>query len=163
MPSDYANLQTLVEDMFETMYAASGVGLAAPQVGVSLRMFVLCGRLAEDPELKDYESVFVNPSIVSRSKEKSVLEEGCLSIPGVRSNVHRPESVQLTYEDLQGHKHQLRAAGLLARIIQHEYDHLQGVLFIDYLSSLRRRLLRKKLNLASTRPNVPYAVQLPKA
>ena len=160
LPPSYDNLEGLVDDMFETMYAASGLGLAAPQIGLSLQLFIASGRLSDEPSLKNYEGVFINPSILSTSEERNEIEEGCLSIPGIRAVVNRPSSLVLTYEDLQRQSHQLRIEGLLARIVQHEYDHLQGVLFIDYLSSLKRQLLRKKLTEAGNLPNVPYTVQM---
>jgi peptide deformylase len=137
-----ADLRDLVEEMFEIMYAEEGVGLAAPQVGDSRRVFIV--EIPEDEETEGVRLVMVNP--VLRSKAGSVVaEEGCLSIPGIREKVERAESVSLTFRDLDGAEHEIEAEGFLARAIQHEQDHLEGVLFIDRLSPMRRRLLRRQL------------------
>ena len=162
VPTAYEELEKLVDDMFETMYAASGIGLAAPQIGIPLQLFVVGGRLADEPDLKTYEEVFVNPRIIDTSEETNDLEEGCLSIPHIRGDVRRSSSLELAYEDRHRQPRRCRLDGLLARIIQHEYDHLQGVLFIDHLSPLKRRLLKKKLARVGSRPEVQYPVQLQK-
>lgn len=135
-----ADLRVLVEDMFETMYAARGVGLAAPQIGVSQRVFVM------DPQQENEPMgplAMINPTIVRREGEQ-VFEEGCLSIPGFSADVRRAESVTVEYLDPHGEPRVLEASGYPAVIVQHEIDHLDGVLFVDYLSSVRARLFEKQ-------------------
>jgi peptide deformylase len=141
-------IRTLVEDMFETMYDAPGIGLAAIQVAVPLRVVTM------DLAKKDDEReprVFINPEIVSRSDELSVYEEGCLSIPDVHQDVERPAKVRVRFLDLDGKAHEEDAEGLYATCIQHEIDHLNGVLFIDHISKLKRDLIIKKFTKAAKR------------
>lgn len=136
--ADGEELRRLVDDMFETMYAAEGIGLAAPQVGVGKRLFVMDVR---EPDVEP--RAVINPVIVERSgKEKS--EEGCLSLPGLVGTVERSARVVMEGEDLEGNALRLEAKGLLARCIQHEIDHVDGILFIDRLSPLQRRITLKK-------------------
>ncbi len=133
------DLRRLVEDMFETMYAAEGIGLAAPQVGVRRRILVV--------DLNDEDTpryALVNPRIVEKGREKDRLEEGCLSIPGVSEYVERPVSIVVEALDPSGDPVRIEAEGMLARCLQHEIDHLDGVLFIDHLSPLKRSMLVKK-------------------
>jgi len=144
-------LQTLIDDMFETMHNASGVGLAAPQVGRSERVFVVdLKKSAEDEEGIEPAAlpgplVFINPAIKGLDGGEVEYEEGCLSIPEIRENVVRPDTVEIEYLDRTLSPVRLQATGLLARVIQHELDHLNGILFIDRLSTLRRQLLRRRL------------------
>ena len=140
-------LQTLIDDMIETMHGASGIGLAAPQVGRSERLFVvdLSPLTNEEPELPGEPLVFINPEIHEEGDIDEEYEEGCLSIPDLREYVTRPSSISLTYLDREFKKNRLDASGMLARVIQHEYDHLEGVLFIDHISSFKRRLMKRKL------------------
>lgn len=133
--------------MFDTMYAASGIGLAAPQIGQSWRLFVLDAELADEALYKGQKRVFINPLILEESGDPWPYAEGCLSIPEIRGDVNRRATVRLRYEDAQRVLHEDSFDGMLARIIQHEYDHLEGRLFIDLLSPLRRRLVQKKLQL----------------
>lgn len=142
------DLPRLAEDMFETMYASDGVGLAAPQIGKSVRIFVIDGApMAEDdPSLADFKKVFVNPEILEESGEKWPFAEGCLSLPNLREEVERPEKVRIRYFDENFTEHIEEYDGIKARIIQHEYDHLQGILFIDKISPLKRKLIKGKLN-----------------
>ncbi|HRY98613.1 MAG TPA: peptide deformylase [Bacteroidales bacterium] len=137
----------LIEDMFETMYASSGVGLAGQQVGVTGRIFVIDATpFAEDgADAEGFRKAFVNPHIVAYEGGKVPFEEGCLSFPGLREVVERPESVRIQYYDEQWNFHEEEYSGILARIIQHEYDHVEGVVFIDRISTLRRTLLGRKL------------------
>jgi peptide deformylase len=135
------DVRELVEDMFETMYAAPGVGLAAVQVGVPLRVIVLDA--AEEGEERR-PLAMINPEILSFSEEKRVYEEGCLSIPEVRVEIERPASVHVRFLDLEGRQQELKADGLLATAIQHEIDHLNGRLIIDYLSRLKRDIIVRK-------------------
>jgi peptide deformylase len=141
------DLQTLIDDMFETMYNGGGVGLAAPQIGESLRLFVAdADVMTEDTDEPDLGPiVFINPVIIQKSEVSVVLEEGCLSIPGVRDNVSRPLSITIKYLDRNFASSELEVSGWLSRVIQHEIDHLDGVLFIDHLGSFRKRLLKGKL------------------
>jgi peptide deformylase len=143
-----AEIKTLVEDMFETMYAAPGIGLAAIQVGVPKRVVTMdiAKREGEtDPH------VFINPEITWASDEPSVYEEGCLSIPEIHEDVERPAKVRFRYLDLDGKEHEAEAEGLFATCIQHEVDHLNGVLFIDHISKLKRDRIVKKFTKAAKR------------
>jgi peptide deformylase len=135
------DLKPLFEQMEETMIAARGVGLAAPQIGISKQIAIM------NPEPEDGTKLIkmINPRIVAASKETVKIDEGCLSVPGVRGDVERPESVTVVYQDEKGKEHTLEAEGLLARIVQHELDHLNGVLFIDRLSFAKRSLIKAKL------------------
>ncbi len=154
LPAD--ELKQLVQDMFETMYSAHGVGLAAPQVGKSVRLFVIDSAPMIDTEdeetgepLPDAETpvkrAFINPQKVSETGEEWGFEEGCLSIPGVREMVYRPETVVLRYEDELRQVHEETFSGMTARVIQHEYDHLEGVLFTDKISGFKKQLIKGKL------------------
>lgn len=141
-----SDLLKLIEDMYETMYEASGVGLAAPQIGKSIRLFVVDASGFDKPETKDFKKAFVNPLITETEGPDEGFEEGCLSIPGVRREVKRPTKIKLEYFDEKGKKYHEWFDGLKARVIQHEYDHIEGVLFTDRLSSLQKQLLKGKLN-----------------
>ncbi len=134
-------LEDLVAKMVETMFVEEGVGLAAPQVGVSRRIAVV----NPDPYNPDTLLTLVNPRILTCSDETDCIEEGCLSVPGVRGKVERPVDIEVEYQDLRGTKHCIRVDGLVSRIIQHELDHLDGVLFVDRLSFGRKTLVRGKL------------------
>jgi peptide deformylase len=145
-------LTELIDDMFETMYEAHGVGLAAPQIGKSIRLFVIdADAMIEDDDpdaekLRIGPTAFINPQIVKMSDVKVPLDEGCLSLPDLRETVIRPDSLTIKYKDRDFNDCELEASGWLARVIQHEYDHLDGVLFFDHLGSFRRRLLKGKLD-----------------
>jgi peptide deformylase len=141
-------IRTLVADMFETMYEAPGIGLAAIQVAVPLRVITM--DLAKKDDEKE-PRVFINPEIVERSEEKSVYEEGCLSIPDIHEDVERPARVKVRFMDLDGKVHEEEAEGLYATCIQHEIDHLDGVLFLDYLSKLKRDYIVRKFTKAARR------------
>jgi len=144
-------LQELIDNMIETMHNAAGIGLAAPQVGRTERLFVvdltpMADEIAEAGEpLPPQPMVFINPEIVEESDETTEMEEGCLSIPEVREAVARPERIRMRYRDRQFEEQDLETGGMLSRVLQHERDHLDGVLFTDYLSSFRKRLLRRPL------------------
>ena len=147
-PNSYPNLKELINNMFETMYQAEGVGLAAPQVGLEDRIFVVdLSPLADEehPEFKDMKKVFINAHITERGGDMVIAEEGCLSIPGVHEKVSREDEIRITYldENLQAHDQVYKE--YLARVIQHEYDHLDGILFTDKISLLRRRMNKSKL------------------
>lgn len=134
----------LIKDMFETMHNANGVGLAANQVGVNKSIFVVDLSGVEGHE-DAKPMVFINPRIVERSKEKSVIEEGCLSLPDVRGKIGRPESIKITYQDYDLKEHTIEAYEILARAIQHEYDHLQGILIVDYLNEEEKKIVQDTL------------------
>ncbi|MCC8018812.1 MAG: peptide deformylase [Rikenellaceae bacterium] len=148
---DYPELKKLVQDMFETMYASSGVGLAAPQIGKPLRMFVVDARMYadEEPELADFKRVFINPEIYGESEEEVVMNEGCLSLPGLNEDVQRPEAIRIRWFDEDFKEHDELIEGYAARVVQHEYDHLEGTVFTDHLSPLRKTLIRAKLSAMS--------------
>ena len=134
-------LRKLMDDMLETMYAAPGIGLAAIQVGVPKRVIVI--DLSKEEERKPL--YFVNPKIIVKSKNNSTYEEGCLSVPGQFAEIDRPDQCNISYLDYSGQRKELKAEGLLATCIQHEMDHLEGILFIDHLSKLKRNFIVKKL------------------
>tara|TARA_B100000378_G_scaffold145666_1_gene117701 strand:+ start:170 stop:694 length:525 start_codon:yes stop_codon:yes gene_type:complete len=137
------DLQTLMDDMLETMYAAPGIGLAAIQVGAPKRVIVL--DLAKKDSPKN-PMCFVNPEIIEKSKTNSTYEEGCLSVPGQFAEIDRPDKCYIKYLDYHGQPQEIRAEGMLATCIQHEMDHLEGILFIDYLSKLKKSMIVKKLS-----------------
>jgi peptide deformylase len=140
------SIRALVDDMFETMYAAPGIGLAAIQIGVPQRVVTM--DLAKKNELKAPQ-VFINPEVTWKADEKSTYEEGCLSIPEYYEEVERPSAVRVKYLDLDGKPHEIEAAGLLATCLQHEIDHTNGVLFIDYISKLKRDMVVKRFKKAA--------------
>ena len=142
-PAD-ASLRALARDMLETMYVAPGIGLAAPQVGVLKRLFVVDVADKKKGEVPA-PTVLLNPEIAWRSEEEVALEEGCLSVPGHFAEVLRPREVRMRYQDLEGELREIEADGLLARCLQHELDHLDGVLFIDRISVLKRGMIMRKL------------------
>lgn len=140
------DLKQLVEDMFETMHGASGIGLAAPQIGKSIRLFVVDGSVLEDePGMEEFKKAFVNPTILEEDGTPWEFEEGCLSIPNIREKVSRKEKLRIRYFDENWVEHNEEYDGMKARIIQHEYDHIEGKLFVDYLPALKKRLLKGKL------------------
>lgn len=145
---DHPGLQDLIHNMFETMYESVGVGLAAPQVNRSIRLFIVDASAYGDkiPEAAGFKKVFINPEILEESGEEHSIDEGCLSIPHIREDVTRQEKVRIKYYDEHWAFHEEQYGGIVARIIQHEYDHLEGILFTDKISSLRKTLIRKKLH-----------------
>lgn len=148
--SDSPELQELIDNMLETMRAAEGIGLAAPQVGRHERVFVVdltptCDTPEELTKLPRQPMIFINPEIVWESDSESEFEEGCLSIPDIREVVVRPDQIRMTYLDRDFKSREIEVGEMLARVFQHEYDHLEGVLFIDHITPFRRRLLRRRL------------------
>ena len=137
------DLQKLMDDMLETMYAAPGIGLAAIQIGVPKRVIVLDISSKDEPKNPMY---FVNPEIITKSDKYSAYEEGCLSVPGQFAEINRPDKCHVKYLDYNGKPQEIEAAGMLATCIQHEMDHLEGILFIDYLSKLKKTMIVKKLS-----------------
>jgi len=161
---DHEGLNEIIENMWETMYNSDGVGLAAPQAGLSIRLFVIDATDAsdEEPELRDFKKVFINPEIIERTGEEWIMNEGCLSLPEIREDVKRPDRVRIKYYDEHFQVLDEVYTGYAARIIQHEYDHLEGILFIDHLVPLKKRLLKGKLrNIASGKVIPSYKVRLP--
>ncbi|MDR0874418.1 MAG: peptide deformylase [Prevotellaceae bacterium] len=159
---EYPQLQELIKNMFDTMTFAEGVGLAAPQVGLPIRLFVIdLSPLADDkPEYKNYKKVFINPEIIEFSGNDVSFEEGCLSIPNVHEKVVRKDKVLINYFDENFTEHEETFSGYPARVIQHEYDHLEGNLFIDKISGIRKQLIKGKLNnITSGRANCKYKIK----
>ena len=171
IPADYEGFDALLENMWETMYAASGVGLAAPQGGLGLRLFVVdASPFAEDEDLtpeeqaqlKDFKKAFINPVIEEESGEEWAFNEGCLSIPDVREDVKRKEALTISYQNEAGERLTESYSGLAARVIQHEYDHIEGILFTDKLSPLKKRLIKGKLNnISKGKVRVDYKMKFP--
>ena len=148
VPADYPELKQLVANMYETMYNADGVGLAAPQVGLSLRLLVIDADVMGDdfPECKGFKRAMINPEIVERSEEEISMEEGCLSLPGVHEKVARAKEIRVKYLDEDLKEHDEVVGGFAARVVQHECEHLEGHVFIDNISGIRRQLNKSKLN-----------------
>ena len=169
--ADYPNLKELIANMKQTMYNASGVGIAAPQIGKSIRLFIIDATpFAEDQDLseedraqlKDFDKVFINPKVIEEVGDEWAFNEGCLSIPDIREDVFRQESVTFEYQDENFEKHTNTLTGVAARVFQHEYDHLEGILFTDKLSSLKKRIIKKKLGKISTgKIDVEYRMRFP--
>jgi peptide deformylase len=148
IPADYPNLQQLIADMYETLDASEGIGLAAPQVGKPIRVVVIdLDVLSDDmPEYKDFRHAFINPHIVEYDEDKTdVSEEGCLSLPAIHEKVVRPSRIRVQWLDEELQAHDEWVEGYLARVMQHEFDHLEGKMFIDRVSPLRRQLIKSKL------------------
>lgn len=163
--SDYPALKELLANMYETMYKAEGVGLAAPQIGKSIRIFIVDASPFEDedPKLKGFKKTFINPIIVEEEGKDWGFNEGCLSIPGVREDVMRKPKITIEYMDENFDLIEEEYDGIAARIIQHEYDHIEGVLFTDKINPLKRRLLSTKLNnISKGNVKVPYRMKFPK-
>ena len=168
---EYLNLEALIENMTETMHNAKGVGLAAPQVGKSVRLFIIDASPFEENEeldedertfLKDFKGVFINPQIINEDGGEWAFNEGCLSIPNINEDIFREERIDIEYLDENFKVHKKTLDGLAARIFQHEYDHIEGVLFTDKLSTLKKRLLKKKLaNISKGNIDVAYRMKFP--
>ena len=155
-------INELANDMFETMYNANGVGLAGPQIGKPIRIFVVDASPMEDESMQDFKKGFVNPVMLEESGIEWSFEEGCLSIPDIRQEVNRKPQLKIRYFDENWEEHEEVFDGLKARIIQHEYDHIEGVLFTDHLSPFKKRLLKSKLaNISKGNINVEYRMAFP--
>lgn len=169
--ADYPNLEKLISNMKETMYNASGVGLAAPQIGKAIRLFLIdASPFAEDEDLpekdrevlKTFNRVFINAQITEEEGEEWVFNEGCLSIPDVREDVFRQPKITIEYQDEDFKKHTETLDGLAARVFQHEYDHIEGILFTDKLSTLKKRLIKKRLeNISKGKITADYRMRFP--
>ena len=170
---DYPALESLLDNMFETMYGAKGIGLAAPQIGLPIRIFIVDATPFKDDEelelvernfLSTFKQVFINAQIIDETGDEWLFNEGCLSIPDVREDVFRNETVKIEYLDEKFEKHTKEFSGIAARIIQHEYDHVEGVLFTDKLSSFKKRLINKKLQkISSGKVNPDYKMHFYKS
>ena len=166
--ANYPDLDTLVANMFETMYQASGVGLAAPQINVNIRLFVVDGSpmngvIEGENNIDGFKKVFINPEILEEEGEEWNFEEGCLSIPDLREDVWRQPIIKIRYFDQTFKEHVESFDGMKARIIQHEYDHLEGVLFTDHISQLRKRMVRPRLNKISKGiVSIDYPMKFPR-
>lgn len=167
---DYPELKQLIDNMFETMYAANGVGIAAPQIGLPIRLFVIdaspFGEDDEDgpgdPTAKDFKRVFINPILVEESGDKWAFSEGCLSIPHINEEVLRKKDVVINYLDENFEEQEEELTGLAARVVQHEYDHIEGKLFIDKLGSLKKAMLKGKLDsISKGQVKVSYKMSFP--
>lgn len=170
---DYEGLDQLIADMFETMYAAHGVGLAAPQIGRSIRLFVVDASPFAEPDedgeedpraegVENFKKVFINPIIEEEEGKEWAFSEGCLSIPKIREDVQRKPKIRVTYFDENWEFHEEEFDGYAARVVQHEYDHIEGVLFTDHISPLKKRLLQKKLaNISKGLVDVDYRMKFP--
>ncbi len=148
---EYPNLKQLIDDMFETMYHARGVGLAAPQIGLDIRLFIVDASPFDDddedkPSFKNFKKIFINAYITEESGKEWPFSEGCLSIPEIREDVNRLSNIKINYLDENFVAHEESYDGILARIIQHEYDHIEGKLFVDKISPIKKRLIAKKLD-----------------
>lgn len=169
--ADYPNLKQLIANMYETMYDAYGVGLAAPQVGLSIRLFLVdTTPFAEDDDLtndeqsqlKDFKRTFINAEIIEETGDEWAFNEGCLSIPEVREDVFRKPMIKIQYQDEDFKTHVEEFDGLVARVIQHEYDHIEGILFTDKLSTLKKRLIKSRLNnISKGNISVDYKMRFP--
>jgi peptide deformylase len=167
----YTDLDLLIENMQETMNNANGVGLAAPQIGKAIRLFIIdASPFSENEELddeeraylKDFNRTFINAKIIEEEGEEWAFNEGCLSIPNINEDVFRKETIHIEYVDENFKLHKETLSGLAARIFQHEYDHIEGILFTDKISTLKRRLLKKKLdNISKGKVEVDYRMKFP--
>ena len=161
---DYPGLEQLIADMFETMYYSKGVGLAAPQIDKSIRLLVIDATpYAEDfPEAKNFKKVMINARIIEESGNEWAFNEGCLSVPDIREDVYRKPNIKITYMDEAFNEHTEEYSGVAARIIQHEYDHLEGVLFVERLAPLKKMLLKRKLtDITKGNIKIDYRMKFP--
>ncbi|MAB48207.1 MAG: peptide deformylase [Flavobacteriaceae bacterium] len=168
---DYPKLDELIENMYETMYGAYGVGLAAPQVGLPIRLFVVDTEPFSDDEdlsekdreqMKNFKKTFINAQILEEEGDEWAFNEGCLSIPDVREDVFRKPKIKIQYQDENFETHVEEYDGLIARVIQHEYDHIEGILFTDKLSSFKKRLIKGKLtNISKGKIRIDYKMRFP--
>ena len=163
--ADYPGLQELISNMYETMYHCSGVGLAAPQINIPIRLFVVDGApfSEDDSQLLNFKKVFINPVMVNEKGEVWKFNEGCLSIPGIREDVERKPEIRIRYSDENFNEQEESFTGIAARIIQHEYDHIEGILFTDRLSPFKRQILKGKLaDISKGKVNVDYRMKFTK-
>ena len=160
--ADYPNLSTIINNMYDTMYHAEGVGLAAPQIGLPIRLVIidLAPFKEDDPELGAFKVEMINPEMLERSEEEVPAEEGCLSIPGIHETVLRAQKIKIKYVDSDFNEHIEEFEGFKARVVQHEYDHLEGHLFTDKVTPIRRQLLKSKLtNIVKGKSSASYKIK----
>jgi peptide deformylase len=160
---DYPNLQELIANMFETLSEADGVGLAAPQIGLSIRVVVIDLDVVkdDDPRFKDFRKAYINPHIIEFGEEQVAMEEGCLSLPGIHENVKRSKKIKVQYLDADFNPHEEVTDGYLARVMQHEFDHLDGHVFVEHISPLRKQIVKNKLNtMLNGRVHCSYRVKV---
>ena len=156
------DVKKLAQEMYDTMYEANGVGLAAPQIGKSIRMFIVDAEPMDEEECEGFKKVFINPEIIEEFGEDWTFNEGCLSIPEIREDVVRAEGILIRYFDENWVEHEEEFEGLKARVIQHEYDHIEGILFTDHISGIRKRMLKGKLsNISKGRISPDYKMKFP--
>jgi peptide deformylase len=157
------DLRPMIADMMDTMHAASGIGLAAPQIGKSIRLFIVDGSgLEDEPGMENFKKAFINPVVVNEEGTPWDFEEGCLSIPNIREKISRKEKLTIRYFDEDWNLHEDVYDGMKARIIQHEYDHIEGKLFVDYLTPLKKRLLKSKLaDISKGKVDTEYRIAAP--
>jgi peptide deformylase len=161
--AQYPELQTLLNNMFETMYDSNGIGLAAPQIGLSIRLFIVDGSEIENINPNGFKEVFINPVIEEEFGKEWEFEEGCLSIPDVRAHVKRKGELTIRYFDQNWVEHVKTFDGMAARIIKHEYDHIEGILFTDRISPLKRNMLKRRMDgISQGRVNVDYKMKFAK-
>ena len=159
---DHPELKSLLDNMFETMYNANGVGLAAPQIGKSIRLFIVDGTAIDTLKESAFKKIFINPEIIEEEGEEWAYEEGCLSIPGIRENVLRLPKIKIKYLDENFKPFEEIYEGMKARIIQHEFDHIEGVLFVEHISPLKKQLIRNKLaNISKGKVDADYRMKFP--
>jgi len=159
---NYPGLKQLIADMYETLSFSKGVGLAAPQINLSIRLFITDGSpfKEEEPGIENFKKVFINPVLISEDGDEWKFNEGCLSIPGIREDIERKPKLHLKYADENFVAHDEIFSGIASRIIQHEYDHIEGILFVDRLSAFKRRLLKGKLNdISAGKVDVDYKMK----
>ena len=170
--TDYPKINSLISDMYETMYGANGVGLAAPQIGLSIRLFLVDTEpfsedesfsINERSKLKNFKKTFINPKIIEESGEEWSFNEGCLSIPGIREDVIRKSQIKIRFQDENFVEKTENFDGLIARVIQHEYDHIEGILFTDKVSNFKKRLIKSKLtSISKGKIFTNYKMRFPK-
>lgn len=159
---EFPNLKEFVQNMFDTMYNSDGVGLAAPQVGYAIRLFVIDSTTDDEEELPGIKKAFINPEILEKTGDEWVMNEGCLSLPEIREDIARPETVKIKYHDEDFNEYIEEFSGFTSRVIQHEYDHLEGIMFVDYLNPLKKRILKGKLSAISKGKVIPkYRIKVP--
>ena len=169
---EYPNIKSVIQNMYDTMYAANGVGLAAPQIGLSIRLFLVDTKPFSDDDslsasdrskLKNFKKTFINPEIIEESGEEWSFNEGCLSIPGIREDVIRKKQIKIRFQDENFVEKTENFDGLIARVIQHEYDHIEGILFTDKVSNFKRRLIKSKLSsISKGKVFTDYKMRFPK-
>jgi peptide deformylase len=160
--NEFQDLKGFIQNMFDTMYNSDGVGLAAPQVGKTVRIFVVDTNIDDEEEPEGIVKAFINPEILEKTGDEWVMNEGCLSLPEIREDVVRPDTIKIRYQDENFNFYEETYSGFTSRVIQHEYDHLEGIMFVDYLNPLKKRILKSKLTAISKGKVIPkYRIKVP--